>query len=89
MLPLPLAQLRAGFPALGNPANRGRAVSLTSKEFRFGFGNALTEEESDELFETVDDPLAGAAAVPGGGGQLRLHSPARSRPATTTGARCC
>src|SRR5580692_2330972 len=50
VLPLPLAQLRAALPALGNPANRHRAVSLTLKEFRFGFGNALTEEESAELF---------------------------------------
>src|SRR3954453_10140576 len=51
-LPLPLAQLRAGLPALGNPANRHRAVSLTKREFRFGFGNALGEEESDELYES-------------------------------------
>ena len=58
VLPLPLAQLRAGFPALGNPANRHRAVSLTAKEFRFGFGNAVTEEESDELYEqwTIPSP---------------------------------
>ena len=58
VLPLPLAQLRAGFPALGNPANLHKAVSLTQKEFRFGFGNALSEEESDELFEkwTIPSP---------------------------------
>ena len=37
-------------PALGNPANLHKAVSLTEKEFRFGFGNALSEEESGELF---------------------------------------
>jgi alpha-beta hydrolase superfamily lysophospholipase len=45
VLPLPLAQLRAGLPALGNPANLHKAVSLTKKQFRFGFGNALTEQE--------------------------------------------
>jgi pimeloyl-ACP methyl ester carboxylesterase len=49
VLPLPLAQLRAGLPALGNPANRNKAVSLNVKQFRFGFGNALTEEESNRL----------------------------------------
>lgn len=38
VLPLPLAQLRAGLPALGNPLNLHRAVSLTREEFRFGFG---------------------------------------------------
>ncbi|TIC79525.1 alpha/beta hydrolase [Nocardioides sp. GY 10113] len=51
VLPLPLAQLRAGLPALGNPANLHRSVSLTRKEFRFGFGNAVSEEESDALYE--------------------------------------
>ncbi|MCB5275829.1 hypothetical protein BJG92_03383 [Arthrobacter sp. SO5] len=58
VLPLPLAQLRAGLPALGNPANISKAVSLTSKEFRFGFGNALTERESDSLYEkwTIPSP---------------------------------
>jgi non-heme chloroperoxidase len=27
------------------------AVSLTSEQFRFGFGNELAEEESNEVFE--------------------------------------
>ncbi len=44
VLPLPLAQLRAGLPTLGNPSNLHRAVSLTAKEFRFGFGNAVSED---------------------------------------------
>ena len=51
VLPLPLAQLRAGLPALGNPTNLHKAVALTRKEFRFGFGNALAEDESDELYD--------------------------------------
>jgi hypothetical protein len=45
VLPLPLAQLRASLPALGNPTNLHKAVALTQKEFRFGFGNAVSEEE--------------------------------------------
>jgi len=65
VLPLPLAQLRAGLPALGNPFNKSRAVALTAKEFRFGFGNALIEEESDELFEkwTIPSPARGLFEV--------------------------
>jgi len=51
VLPLPLAQLRSAFPALGNPANLHRSVSLTRAQFRFAIGNAIAEEESDELFE--------------------------------------
>jgi pimeloyl-ACP methyl ester carboxylesterase len=50
VLPLPLDQLRAALPALGNPANLHKSVTLTQKEFRFGFGNAISEEESDQLF---------------------------------------
>jgi len=50
VLPLPLDQLRSALPALGNPANLHKAVTLTQKEFRFGFGNAISEEESDQLF---------------------------------------
>jgi alpha-beta hydrolase superfamily lysophospholipase len=56
VLPLPLAQLRSGWPALGNPFNLTRAVALTRDEFRFGFGNALPQAESDELFETWTVP---------------------------------
>lgn len=65
VLPLPLAQLRAGLPALGNPANISRAISLTADEFRFGFGNALTPEESDALFErwTIPSPVRGLFEV--------------------------
>ena len=32
-------------------ANWKNAVSLNKDQFRFGFGNALTRQESDELFE--------------------------------------
>jgi pimeloyl-ACP methyl ester carboxylesterase len=58
VLPLPLAQLRSGLPALGNPANLHRSVVLTEKEFRYGFGNAVSEEESAELYHrwTVPSP---------------------------------
>ena len=65
VLPLPLAQLKAGLPALGNPFNKSKAVSLTKKEFRYGFGNALTEEESDDLFEkwTIPSPVHGLFEV--------------------------
>ncbi|MET7280799.1 alpha/beta fold hydrolase [Kribbella sp. NPDC005582] len=58
VLPLPLAQLRSGLPALGNPANLHRSVALTEKEFRYGFGNAVSEEESAELYAkwTIPSP---------------------------------
>ena len=76
VLPLPLAQLRAGLPALGNPANRHRAVSLTKKEFRFGFGNALSEQESDELFESWTIPSPARPLFQAAVANFALHSPA-------------
>lgn len=51
VLPLPISALRSAFPVLRNPLNRGRAVALTPKQFRFGFGNAVSEEESNSLYE--------------------------------------
>jgi non-heme chloroperoxidase len=58
VLRLPPAQLRSAFPVLSNPANRGRAVSLTPGQFRASFGNALPEEEADRLHEqwTIPGP---------------------------------
>ena len=54
--PLPIAQLRSAFPVLGNPLNRGRAKALTQAQWRYGFGNALTVEESDALWEKWSIP---------------------------------
>lgn len=48
---LPVTQLRSAFPALRNPANRKRALSLTQAQFRYAFGNALPPEEADRLHE--------------------------------------
>jgi pimeloyl-ACP methyl ester carboxylesterase len=76
VLPLPLAQLRSGFPALGNPANLHRSVSLTAKEFRYGFGNALTEEESDELFERWTIPSPARPLFQAAAANFVMHSQA-------------
>ena len=51
VLPLPLAAIRTTLPVLGNPANRGRAVTLTLDQFRYGWANVLGEEESKRLYE--------------------------------------
>lgn len=76
VLPLPLAQLRAGLPALGNPANRHRAVSLTREEFRYGFGNAVSEEESDALYEAWTIPSPARPLFQAAAANFSLHSPA-------------
>jgi pimeloyl-ACP methyl ester carboxylesterase len=46
---LPFSQLKSGWPVLSNPANRNRTVALTREQFRYSFGNTLSEEESDTL----------------------------------------
>ncbi len=52
VLPLPISSLRSAMPVLSNPANRGRAVTLTFAQFRYGWANALSEEEAKQLYET-------------------------------------
>src|SRR5207237_4439584 len=51
VLPLPISALRAASPALGNPANRHRAVPLTFDQFKFGFANTLPDDEAKALYE--------------------------------------
>jgi non-heme chloroperoxidase len=59
VLPLPFSALKAGFPVLGNPANRNRAVALTYGQFRFAFANAVSEDEARELHKTFHVPGPG------------------------------
>jgi pimeloyl-ACP methyl ester carboxylesterase len=59
VLPLPFSALRSAWPVLGNPANYNRAVPLTFEQFRFGFANAVTEEEAKELYERYAVPTSG------------------------------
>ncbi len=60
VLPLPVSALRSSAPVLSNPANRNRAVPLTYDQFRYGFANAVGEEEARELYETFAVPAPGA-----------------------------
>jgi non-heme chloroperoxidase len=56
---LPLSALKSSFPVLGNPFNLKRAVSLTEPQFRFGFTNAVSEQEAHELYTTYAMPAPG------------------------------
>jgi len=60
VLPLPYSSLKAASPVLGNPLNRNRAVPLTYDQFRFGFANAVSEDEAKELYDTYAVPASGA-----------------------------
>lgn len=75
VLPLPLSSLRATLPVFRNPANIHRSVSLTAPEFRYSFGNALSEEESDTLFEKWTVPSPGRPLFEAAAANFSLHSP--------------
>lgn len=86
VLLLPLSALRVAAIALRNPANRNRAVSLTKEQFRYGFGNALSEHESDELWERWTIPSPGKPLFEAAMANLAPHSPAAvDRKSTTRG----
>jgi non-heme chloroperoxidase len=59
VLPLPISSLKSARPVLGNPANRNRAVPLTYEQFRFGFANAVSEDEAKDLYTTFAVPASG------------------------------
>jgi non-heme chloroperoxidase len=68
VLPLPISALRSGSPVLRNPANRHRAIPLTYLQFRYGFANAVDEDEAKELYAEFSvagpgEPLFQAAAA--------------------------
>ena len=60
VLPLPISALKSASPVLSNPANRNRAVPLTYEQFRFGFANAVSEDEAKQLYDAFAVPAPGA-----------------------------
>ncbi|MEZ0333265.1 MAG: esterase/lipase family protein, partial [Gemmatimonadales bacterium] len=52
VLPLPLSALRSSSPVLRNPLNRGRAITLTFDQFKYGWANALDDKEARHLYDT-------------------------------------
>jgi non-heme chloroperoxidase len=51
VLPLPISALKAASAVLSSPTNRHKAVTLTFDQFKYGFANAVSEEEAHELYE--------------------------------------
>jgi pimeloyl-ACP methyl ester carboxylesterase len=61
VLPLPLSALKSAGPVLSNPLNRGRAVTLTLDQFKYGWANALSDEEAKRLYDTYHVAAPGVA----------------------------
>ncbi len=51
VLPLPIAAIRSTLPVLRNPANRGRVVTLSLEQFRYGWANAVDEDEARRIYD--------------------------------------
>ena len=77
VLPLPLSALRSTLPVFKNPANKHRAVSLTAEQFHCSFGNALSAEESSQLYERWTIPVPGKPPFEAAEANFSLHSPAK------------
>ncbi len=77
VLPLPLSSLRATLPVFKNPANAHHAVSLTPEQFRYSFANAVSPQESDDLFERWTIPAPGKPLFEAAAANFSLHSPAK------------
>jgi pimeloyl-ACP methyl ester carboxylesterase len=52
VLPLPLSALKSASPVLRNPLNRGRAITLTFDQFKYGWANSLDDNEARRLYDT-------------------------------------
>jgi pimeloyl-ACP methyl ester carboxylesterase len=53
VLPLPVSTLRVSAPVLRNPLNRKRAVTLTFDQFKYGWTNAIEDDdEARQLYDT-------------------------------------
>ncbi len=76
MLLLPPSSLKASFPSLKNPANKSKSVGLTAEQFRYGFGNAISEEESNALFEQWTIPSPAKPLFQAASADFKPHSEA-------------
>ncbi|GAA1123386.1 alpha/beta fold hydrolase [Kribbella jejuensis] len=76
VLPVPLSALRATLPVFKNPANKHRAVSLTAEQFKFAFANAVSDEESAELYNRWTIPAPGRPLFEAAAANFSPHSPA-------------
>jgi pimeloyl-ACP methyl ester carboxylesterase len=63
VLPVPISSLKSAAPVLLNPLNKGRAVTLTLDQFKYGWANALSEEEAKQLYDTYHVAAPGVALM--------------------------
>src|SRR5215813_3293590 len=77
VLPLPVSVLRVAGPFLANPLTRGRAITLTFDQFKYGWANALDGKEPRELYDTFHVAASGIALMQMGNANLNPWTEAR------------
>jgi pimeloyl-ACP methyl ester carboxylesterase len=80
VLPLPISALRSASPVLANPLNRGRAVALTFDQFKYGWANALGDDESKQLYDTYHVAAPGVALMQMANANLNPRTEAKLDP---------
>jgi pimeloyl-ACP methyl ester carboxylesterase len=77
VLRLPLSSLRATLPVFKNPANKHRSVMSTAEQFRYGFGNTLSDDESNALHDRWVIPSPARPLFEAAAANVSPHSPAK------------
>jgi pimeloyl-ACP methyl ester carboxylesterase len=80
VLPLPISTLRVSSAVLRNPLNRGRAVTLTLDQFKYGWANALDDEEAERLYEAYHVAAPGVALMQMANANLNPRTEAKLDP---------
>jgi pimeloyl-ACP methyl ester carboxylesterase len=77
VLPLPPSVLKSAGPFLINPLTRHRALTLSFKQFQYGWTNALDADESRELYDEFHVAGSGIALAQMGNANLNPWTQAK------------
>jgi non-heme chloroperoxidase len=77
VLPLPVSVLRGVGPFLLNPFTRRRAITLSFDQFKYGWANALDEQEAKELYQRYHVAGSGVSLVQMGNANLNPWTQAK------------
>jgi non-heme chloroperoxidase len=77
VLPLPGSVLKGVGPFLVNPLTRGRAITLTFDQFKYGWANALDDKEAKQLYDSFHVAGSGVSLVQMGNANLNPWTQAK------------